>query len=183
MDYQLLYIYMPLLKSEEEKQIFADLYNEVKNTCLNIALKITNNHAMAEDILHDVFIKIIKNKDTIFSVNQEQRKAYAYKSTVNRARDLISSHDEKLKDQLDEDVETADDFDLCYIVEKEEAYQKLITCIKALPLIYRVPFDMRYAQDMKNYEIAKELGITENTVSKRIIKAKLKLRDMMDKGA
>ncbi|MCL1884277.1 MAG: sigma-70 family RNA polymerase sigma factor [Defluviitaleaceae bacterium] len=174
-------IFLVIPITEEERQTFTRIYADCKEICYKIALKITKNPAKAEDAIQDAFFSIIKNKTTFLSLSEERRKAYIITTVKNRARNIILAKDEALKNNLDNTDETADNFDLCDIIESEEGYNFLIKSIKSLPLLYREVFELRYINDMKNNEISEALGISQKAVSKRIIKAKLLLREIINK--
>ncbi|MCL2223724.1 MAG: sigma-70 family RNA polymerase sigma factor [Defluviitaleaceae bacterium] len=173
----MLHMYVAMLDSEEQRFTFESFYQEVSRDCMNVALSVTKNHAMAEDALHDAFMYILeKQKEKFFAMSFAHRKSYTILTVKHRAINLLNY--ENHKNYLEEEQEPAVDFDLCAILENEEGYKYLIDCISSLPDIYKAVFEMRYILDMSNLEISIFLGITNKAVSTRIARAKLMLLEM-----
>ncbi|MCL2386181.1 MAG: sigma-70 family RNA polymerase sigma factor [Defluviitaleaceae bacterium] len=172
------------LETPEEKQTISELYMELRFLCHRYAMKVTQNTTMAEDAVHNAFESIIKNKKTFFALDKEQQKSYIFIAVKRKAIDLMRGKDESEKSYLDDVPEIADNFDIYDVVENEESYQNLVNHIKTLPDIYRDIFQEKYLrkENRTNKEIAKELGISEKAVSKRIIRAKTMLLEKMGKG-
>ncbi|MCL2049845.1 MAG: sigma-70 family RNA polymerase sigma factor [Defluviitaleaceae bacterium] len=163
--------YLSGLETEEEKNALAQIYEELKGLCYNIAFRITKNNAMSEDAVHEAFVKVIKNKNTFFNLHAKQRVAYITRAVKNKALDLITLRDENAKSDLRDITEISDNVDLCKIIETQEAYDEVVKAIKSLPEKYKAVLEMRYVNDMRNCEIAEELGISGKAVSKHAIKA------------
>jgi len=176
----MLYIYMSILETESEKLTFAKMYEETRYTCLFVAASITKNQELAEDAVHDAFVSAIKNKEKFFSLPCGKRKSLIVIITKNKAIDLMRKKDNK--NYAGEDYEeVTDNCDLCDILENQESYEYLINCIGSLPEKYKVVFDLRYVEGMSNLEIASLLGITNKAVSTQLARAKIMLREMIDK--
>ncbi|MCL1842215.1 MAG: sigma-70 family RNA polymerase sigma factor [Defluviitaleaceae bacterium] len=176
----MLYIYMSILETESEKLTFAKMYEETRHTCLSVAVSITNNQALAEDAVHDAFVSAIKYKEKFFSMPCGKRKSLIVIITKNKAIDLMRKKDNRNYSGENYE-EIADNYDLYDILENQESYAYLINCIGSLPEKYRVAFDLRYVEGMSNLEIASLLGITNKAVSTQLARAKIMLREMIDK--
>lgn len=176
----MLYLYLFMLETENEKLTFTQIYEETRHACYHMALLSTKNHTMAEDAVHNAFISVIENKDKIFPMPCGKRKSLIVIITRNKSIDLLRKKD---NDYISEEIfeEIVDDYDLCDILETQEGYEYLINCIMSLPEKYRTVFDLRYVKDMDNMEIAKLLGISNKAVSTQIARAKLMLREMINK--
>jgi RNA polymerase sigma-70 factor (ECF subfamily) len=171
------YFYLSMLETENEKQTFAQIYEETRHACYHVAVSITKNAAMAEDAVHNAFLSVIENKEKIFSMPCGKRKSLIVIITKHKAIDLTRKKDNQFSS---EEIEIADDFDLCDIFESQEGYAYLINCIKTLPEKYKTVFYLRYVKDMNNMEIAALLGITNKAVSTRLARAKQMLREMVN---
>lgn len=67
--------------------VLAAIYDKYGDTLLTIAMALLNDHGLAEDVLHDVFVSFAKSAKR-FRI-QGSLKAYLAKSIVNRCRDLM----------------------------------------------------------------------------------------------
>ncbi|MCL2356361.1 MAG: sigma-70 family RNA polymerase sigma factor [Defluviitaleaceae bacterium] len=173
--------YITALETDYEKETFAKIYKETRFAGYYKALETTKNPAMAEDALHNAFVSAIKEKEKFFAMTDDERKSAIVIYAKNAAIDLQRAKFERTKSDLDEASEVSDNLDLCDTVISDAGYQQVISAIRSLPEIYRVVFELRHVRDLSNQEIAEELGILNTTVSKRIERAKLKLRDLLCK--
>ena len=72
----MLFMYLSMLETEDERFAFEKLYEKARHTCLHVALAITKNQAMAEDAIHNAFLYAIKNKEKIFALPCGKLKSY-----------------------------------------------------------------------------------------------------------
>lgn len=181
----MLTFYLSILNTEEDKLTFAEIYEQVKSTCLHVAIKITKNQAMAEDAVHNAFLAVIKHKDEIFNLPCGKRKSKIVIITKNKAIDLLRAQNKYSYVSTDEmsDEIFIDDFDISKCIENQEAVENLLNHIASLPEIYKSVFELRYVHEMNNIEIAELLDITPKAVSTRISRAKIMLKEMIEKEA
>ena len=174
--------YMAMLENEEDRETFAKIYERLRLPCYHVALKLTQNHEMAEDAVQNAFLAIIKHKDKIFDLPYQQQKSKAVIIAKNKAIDLVRMRKNHSYIPIDEaeDEELADGFDVSRIVECKESYECLIGCISSLPEKYKSVVEMRYVHDMGNQKIAKLLDITPKAVSMRLNRAKAMLRELLN---
>ena len=161
----------------EDKLTIAQIYEELRLICFHVAWAVTKSHAMAEDAVHNAFLAVIKHREDIFALPYPKRKSRIIIITKNKAIDLLRTQSKI--DPIDDAEEIADDLSLCGIIEGQDEYEHLISCISRLPALYQCAFELRYVHDMSNMEIAKILGITNKAVSTRIARAKAILRKML----
>jgi RNA polymerase sigma-70 factor (ECF subfamily) len=174
----MLSLYLSMLEDDEDKQIFSDIYYETRLACYHMAFSVTNNHEKAEDAVHNAFLAVIHQKEKIFALPRRKRKSYIVIMVKNKAIDLMRSKHERSKVELDETI--PDNLDLSESISKDEDYNNLLAAIKKLPEASRVAFEYKYVHDLSNQEIADILGISSKTVSKRIERAKEKLRQILN---
>lgn len=67
--------------------VLAVIYDKYGDYLLTIAMALLNDHGLAEDVLHDVYVSFAKSV-TRFRI-QGSLKAYLAKSIINRCRDLM----------------------------------------------------------------------------------------------
>jgi RNA polymerase sigma-70 factor (ECF subfamily) len=180
----MLAFYLAMLESEEDKNSFTKLYEQFRFPCYHVALKITQSRELAEDAVHNAFIAVIKHKDEIFDLPCGKWKSKIVIITKNKAIDLIRAEKTRAYSPIDDmgDAASADGFDISSVIEDQEAYEYLINCIGSLPEIYISALEMRCVLDMSNQEISDYLGITPKAVSMRISRAKIMLKDLMNRS-
>ena len=154
----------------EITNIWTDFHKELKAFIYNK----TRNSADTDDILQEVFIKIIRNID---KVNQAENSRYYLYGIV---RNAINDYFRNQKNVVDQSA----------IEEKitEEEEQSLNTtiaecCIK--PFINKLPDNYRDAllitefQDVSQKELAEKLNISYSGAKSRVQRGKVKLKELL----
>jgi len=92
---------MTMLDDEKDKITLAEIYENYKTDMLRFAMSITGNKEMTEDAVHDAFLSIIKYKDKIFALSNQEKRAMVIIITKCRSIDLLR----KKKHIVDESIE------------------------------------------------------------------------------
>ena len=152
-----------------------ELYKLYANAMYNVALRIVNDDAEAEDVLQEAFLDAFNRikdfrQETTFGLWLKQ---IVINRTINYLRkrklDLIS---------LD-DIEVADEsnFDESETTLKVEAIK---AAMNELPDGYRVVLTLYLFEGYDHEEIAHILKITENTSRSQYMRAKRKLNSLLE---
>lgn len=169
-------LYLSLLDSDEDKSAFAQLYEAYERKMYAVAISIVRSQALAEDVVHDSFLKIIRHFEKCRSMARNERESWIVILTKNTARDALRSR--RLLADPEEAGEPASAFD----VDSEVAYHDLISAIRALPDNDREVLERRYVLGWGNADIARQLGLTENAVAARLFRARARLQKMLGEG-
>ena len=180
-------IYKSMLetKTKTERQSFTEFYERVNLKCLRVALGITKDQTLAEDAVHNAFLKFISEKEKFSSLPYDKQESLITIIVKNKAIDILRKENKLTTYIVNESGEEtlADDFDISVDYESAESYERLVSLIDTLPEIYRVVFEMKYIQDLSNGEIAKLLDVTKEVVAMRLNRAKKNLAEMIRKGS
>lgn len=136
---------------------------------LRLAYFYTKNIHAAEDIVQDVFIKML-------STPYEERghlRSFLTRLTVNKSKDYLKSWAYR-KIQFETRWRMAVT-DRDHIVQQEER-SAIGAAILQLSLKYREPILLYYYEEMPVLEIAELLGLSDNTVKTRLRRAREQLR-------
>ena len=130
---------------------------------------------LAEDAVQETFIKAYKGLHAFKGTSSER--TWLYRIAINTCRDMRRGGWFRF---VSRDV----DLDALQIPSGEEpgADSALGEEILRLPRKYREVILLYYYEDMKLAEIAKALGVSAMTVSRRIAKARTLLRDLLEGG-
>lgn len=152
-------------KDEEAVKIFL---NQFKIPLYNYIYRMVYNHADAEDILQEVFLKIFKNIERIdFSKNY---KSFIYKVARNLTLDFLG----KRKDKYELDEEAMGGEDISH--RKIETKDRMEKALQSISREEREIIVLKYIQELKISEISEIIKIPENTVKVRIFRAVRKMR-------
>lgn len=158
-------------------QLFAVLYDRFSKVVYNKCYGFAKNKEEAEDLTHDVFIRLfIKLKS--FKGNSKFS-TWLYSFTYNFCVNYVQRNDHKKKervtvvtDQIKDDAD-ADEIEDAQLFElKSENLAKAFALIDAKEKMILL---MKYQDDMTIREISDALEIGESAVKMRIKRAKLKV--------
>jgi len=172
--------YSTLLTAIEQsnEKAFVMLYDLFSKDLSKYILSKISDLDLAQDILHDLFLSVWKNKDKLKEI--KSLPAYLYSSCRylimayyrKRVNSEVSEFDLSQLDILDESVELEDRLHYRYIIDLVEQE------IENLPEKCKTVFKMSRYEYLSNKEIATRMDITESTVEKHINKAITRLRSI-----
>lgn len=164
----MLMLYMSLVETPEEKDKFEELYYQYRALMHYCAKEILKDDGLAEDAVHNAFIKIIRFLDKIGDVKCNKTKRFVVIVVENSAKDIYRKRKHEMEVPWEE-VEMTYQFpyksDMGELSEVE-------TAIMNLPLTYRQIFILKYAQGYSCKEIATLLNMKTGTVRQRIARGK-----------
>lgn len=87
----MLTFYLSLIDTESDRRSFEMLYNSYRKQMLSVARSVLSSDSEAEDIVHDVFVKVAsKHMTTIKNLPKEEDiRNYLLKATKNTALNYI----------------------------------------------------------------------------------------------
>lgn len=146
-----------------------DVLLKYSNMVYRLALSRTKNISDAEDIMQEVFLRLVKKAPEFES--EEHRKAWLIRVTVNCSSKLHNSAWFRRTVPLEEELkfETA---------EKSEIYY----AVMELPLKYRTVIHLFYYEDLPIATISDTLSIRESTVKSQLLRARQLLRVKLKGG-
>lgn len=156
--------------------IFDDnLIEEVVNTysdmVYRIALNILCNIDDANDVMQDVFLRLVKSKSKIKS--KEHIKHWLIKVTINCSKSKATESYRKNTVSISEISES-------YISFSNEIDETIGSVMK-LPEKYKAPIHLYYYQQLTVEEISKILGITRSGVRSRLSRGRNMLKEILEK--
>jgi len=168
-------IYLAMIDGEEDKNKFELLYITYRKLMFCVANRILNDERLAEDAVHQTFLKILENFDKVGEISCHKTKSYIVTMVRNNAINLYNQRKRHTTIPL-EDVE------YCITTEPisvAEDLDQLARAVLKLPVIYKDVLTLKYVQEFSNEEIAKMLDISEATVRKRLERAKRRLKEIL----
>jgi RNA polymerase sigma-70 factor (ECF subfamily) len=143
-----------------------------KNTVYSVALSYTRNVSDAEDIFQDVFL--IYFKKNLRYNDENHRKAWLIRTTINRARKAVSK---KRAVEINENITSAGNrYSFEFLLEK---HNDIFRAMEKLPQIYRDALHLYYFEDLSTAQSAKILQTKESTFRVQLKRARELMRDIL----
>ncbi len=169
----LLQFYLHTLNNNEDKSKFEKLYYINKNAMLNHAFSILKDSSLAEDAVHNAFLRILKNIDKIIDPDDMKSRGYCIVVVENVAKTMYNK-EHKIKLIEFEDKEA--DISIEQIAEDDLFIEKLTSIIGELPEIYCHVIILKFFNELSDKEISSTLNVPISTVRKRLLRGKKLLK-------
>lgn len=165
-----------LIKACARKERWAQkiLYEEYYSKMMGVCLRYANNKDDALDILHDGFIKVFRN----IAKYQPGTSLAAWirRIMVNTAIDFYRKNIRRRTEDLEQafDISSKDADAISQCTEKE-----ILEAVQQLSPAYRAVFNLYIIEGFSHKEIADKLVISESTSRSNLVKARMKLKDLL----
>ena len=153
-------IFLMMIDTPEEKRKFVVLYEKYRHLMMKVAMDILKDPYVAEDAVHNAFLKTAKHMDCIGEADGTETKRFLITVTKNAAIDLYRKRRKRMQKEI-------------YMDELETGVEnEILEILKNLPVKYRDVFLLKYSSNLDNAQIADICGIQEVTVRQRIARGK-----------
>ena len=155
------------------------LYKEYKDAMFYVANNILHDEFLAEDAVHQTFIKIY---DLLHKINENDcRKTRNFLVIVcrNISIDMYNQRKSRSEDEYDENIISANDESIIDLIINNESFERLNEIIRELKPIYQEVIFLRYSQNFSIDEISKLQKVKSKTAQKRIEHAKKQLLKLL----
>lgn len=167
-----------------EVRALGEIYDRYRQEVYRYALTLVKIPEIAEDLVQDVFVKIWEIRQRL-EIKQSFR-SYLFRICHNRAidinKEIASKH--HLVDQLVYHYQIATDTELSFTQEELQRYDELVEeALSTLTPQRRKVFDMCKKEKKSYEEVARELGISPNTVKAHVSQTLALLRKYVSQHA
>lgn len=177
----MLAFYLAMIEEEADQALFMAFYTRCERHMYHMALSILHSPEAAEDAVQAAILKILsrhqKNLFERIRRSWDETECWAVLVVEHMALDMRrkEAHTVPLYEGWDAPARTD--------TEAEAGYHYLQELIETLPELYRVVLERRFLLEWDNREIARDLGLSENTVSTRVARGrKLLLKLLEEEG-
>ena len=156
----------------------------MKGVCLRYVADVD----LAEDIMHEAFIKVFLNVEKFVWKGDGTFKAWMVRIMVNcsidylkQSKRLVCLPIDSAGEIADEDNEQSDEeTSLCGMVKKHDVSKdELMAMLESLPEANRVVFNLYAIEQLRHKEIAEVLGIAEEASRARLKRARIQLKEKL----
>ncbi|SHN25361.1 RNA polymerase sigma-70 factor, ECF subfamily [Cyclobacterium lianum] len=160
-----------------DRKAFEKIYQYYRIPVIRFSVSIIKDEQEAENIYHEVFMKILKRRRNIKP--ELNFNSYVFTAVKNEIFDYLKAlnKNNSLKEQFWERIHQQEDE--CSKV-KEEQLSRMEGIIQNLSPKRRQILEMNYFEKKSYNEIADILMISKNTVKNQLVKAKYILRKEME---
>ncbi len=161
-----------------DMKAFESIYEHFKSPVFNLVYRYTKNHTIAEDLVHDIFLKAFTN---IKKLREEKVFVnWLYRIAINTCLDHLRKNK---KEKLDVSFNDGKDYAQIHTNARENVIKNEILelAIEKLPLKMKTVFLLHDVQGFKHKEIAKILKCSVGTSKSQLFKARKKIREYLIK--
>lgn len=179
---RMLMIFLQIIEGEDERLKFLKIYDHYRFRMLYISKQILKDQGLAEDAVQESFLYLALNIHTIDNdVFSARTRNFIYLVTRHKAVDILRKSKKDISISQDELEFLAGGYkhveDMVLI---KEGYEQILTCIMELPFIYRECLELNLVYELSGKRIASLMGISYETIKKRISRGKVLLRRCLD---
>ena len=162
------------------------IYAEYNRYIYHLCLKLTRNKAEAEDLMQEVWLKVIRYESSIQEV--DHLKAWLTTICMNTFRDRYRKNVRRSKHVIQQpegldisllDLLPSDEAGVDAILEQQDVSVMLRSKISELDAIYRTTIMYFYVHQLSLIEIAETMKVSIGTVKSRLFRGKQRLKDML----
>ena len=146
------------------------IIDRYQNMVYGLALARTGSRADSDDVFQEVFLAYCQSGKTFR--DEEHRKAWLLRTTVNQCRRVTSSSWRQKTVPLSEREDEPVQF-------REQSENEVWSALQELAVDYRLPIYLFYFQELSTQEIAKTLSIRPGTVRMRLTRGREQLREKL----
>ena len=171
-------IYLSLLDSEEEISKFELIYSTYKKQMYYTANNILKDSHLAEDAVHNAFLRIINNLEKIEDINSHKTKGLIVIVVKNVSIDIYRKNKKERDNTIF--IDDLDDINGYDEINKNDIGD-LEIAISKLPENYKQVFLLKFSHELTDNEISEILDIKPDNVRKRISRGREKLKNILKK--
>lgn len=165
-----------------EEQWLEEIMDQYGDQLVKLSYSYLRDWGKAQEVVQDVFFICYKQYHTYPEI--KTFKAWIYRVTINRCKDVLKSSWIKrviVNNSIFEFL-SSKEFSPEMVSLKKNAYEQLAISVLSLPVKYREVIHLFYYEDLSVQEISALLKINQNTIKTRLKKGREILGNILDRG-
>lgn len=169
-----------------DRPAFMILYERYWDDLYRFVFSRTKDKEMAEELLQNLWIKILENTESIPTDTNESAKGYFLRHLHYRVIDYFNSHKkERATVSIDESenavaITDTEYFEILDEYEISDLFAMIDAVVSTLPATEQKVYDMRIRKNRSVEETAEALGLTNKTVSNKLSNALGEIREQLN---
>ena len=163
-----------------DEAAFAELFRRYDRRIYPFVLKMIKTATQAEEITHEIFIKLWRHRDRLVSVDQPEAYIFtiAARHTLDQIKKRLNEHRMLRRLSADASPMHNDTEESLLLKDKAALVQQ---AIDQLPPQQKTVYLLSRQQGLSYEDIARQMGISANTVRNHLVKALQSMRGWLDK--
>ncbi len=170
----MLQFYLSMVETDDDKSLVEFLYKEYRQIMFKTAFSILHNSELAEDAVHDAFLRVIKNLRKFRSYSCNENVSYLVIIVRGIALNMLK-HRSKTE-ELDENTPSSENVEAD--AEIRISYENVLENVRKLSPALKNVATLYYAHRLTENEISEMLDMNINTVRVSLMRARKILREM-----
>jgi RNA polymerase sigma-70 factor, ECF subfamily len=165
---------------EDKGELIEALMSQYGNDILKLSFSYVRNHAVAEELTQEIFIKTYERIDTY--QHKSSIKTWLWRIAINHCKDYLRSWNYRkvvISEQLSKDTVTQKETVEAEVIQRDED-DILAHEVLNLPVKYREVIYLHYFVDLPIKEIESITGVNQNTIKTRLKRAKEILKNKLE---
>ncbi|MCL1788364.1 MAG: sigma-70 family RNA polymerase sigma factor [Defluviitaleaceae bacterium] len=175
-------------ENDPDKRKCAELYEKYKGLMMHIALGKTNDHALAEDMVSEAAVKMIRHVDKIYpleSYPQQEYIASIVRTTCidyfRKANKHVTESVDALKEDFNYMVKDGGATNPLETLVNSDGYEAIVAAIMELPETLKNVAYLFFVLERDHSEISELLNISYGNSKQRLSRAKAVLKKKLGK--
>lgn len=167
-------------KRKSQEQLFKLFYGKMLYLCL----RYTRDNDTAQEMVQEGFIKVF-DKINLFEIGGNFE-SWLRRVISNNCIDFIRKNKKvdfvEFNGNFEENSSEFDNpFEVDFETQHTNRHELALECIQELSPAYQLVFNMFYVEDYSHKEIAEKLNISEGTSKSNLLKAKMRIKEIVEK--
>lgn len=165
---------------EDKGELIEALMAQYGNDILKLSFSYVRNHAVAEELTQEIFIKTYERIDTY--QHKSSIKTWLWRIAINHCKDYLRSWNYRkvvISERLSKDTVTQKETVEAEVIQRDED-DILAHEVLNLPVKYREVIYLHYFVDLPIKEIESITGVNQNTIKTRLKRAKEILKNKLE---
>lgn len=161
---------------------FRELYHKYIQKLYSFTLRTAKSPALAEDVVHDVFVKVWEKREQIDP--EQSFHAYLFTMARNHLINFIKrrAHEKGIIDQMIKSAMPVQHTNTNEQVLYNESNRLFHEAIEQLPPKRKEVFRLCHLEGLTYEEAGDQLGITKSTVNTQMVKARKSIQEYLTKN-
>ncbi len=174
----MLQFYLQLLETEEDQQLFTLLYDSYRQRMHHMANDVLRNGSLAEDAVHNAFMGLMDNLDSVRDRCEEDQKNYLLKAAKNAALNMVRGETKQESYYIHVDEAAVEDSVLEALCAKLDQ-ELVVNAIQQISEPYQTVLYYHFVMELEHKEIAAALRRKPAAVRKQLSRGRRILQTLL----